>query len=210
MNDRFVAPFSPINVRIAVLVAVFCASLAGVTGALAHAEPATAKPGDGAVLTTSPTTYELEMSQEMARQAGANDIDVFDATGKEVTTVSAVIDASNRKKLTVALPPGLPPGKYRVDWKTLSADDGDAANGSLTFTIDPAGTPSAGKVQLKESVLVPGPETTPSGISGAQSTTPKALSTSKSSITWVTTVAVAFITFALGAGTTYIVMDRKK
>ena len=199
------------NYRLVTFTLALCLGLLCVTSVFAHAEPATAKPGHGAVLTTSPASYEIEMTQEMARQAGANDIDVFDPSGKEVTTVSAVIDNANRRKLTVALPPGLPAGKYRVDWKTLSADDGDPATGSLSFTVDPTATPSAGKERLKTSTLDPDTNTTPSGTSGAVATNaPKALSGSKASITWVSTIAVGLIMFALGAGTTYVVMDRKK
>ena len=93
-----------------VLVIGVTAALASVGAAFAHAEPATAKPGDGAVLTTIPGEIVLEMSQEMARQGGANDIDVFDEGGKEVTTVAAVVDNNDRKRLSVPVPSGLAPG----------------------------------------------------------------------------------------------------
>ena len=35
-------------------------------------------------------------------------------------------------------------GTYTVKWKTLSADDGDAANGTMTFIYDPARASSPG------------------------------------------------------------------
>src|SRR6185436_1659036 len=116
------------------------AALAVATVAFAHAEPATVSPGDGAVLNSSPATVVIEMSQEMTRREGANDIDVLDAAGTEVTTVAATVDNNDRKKLSVPLPANLPAGKYVVNWKTVSADDGDSANGQLSFTIDPTAT----------------------------------------------------------------------
>ncbi len=200
--------------RITVVILAATLALSVLSTAFAHAEPTSVKPGDGAVLATPPTTYEIVMSQEMFKDTiGSNDIDVFDASGKEVTNISAVIDNADRRKLSVALPSGLPAGEYRVEWKTLSADDGDNANGTLSFTVDPAGTPNPGKEQLKESAAVPTVDAaiTPSGVSGAVPTSSSGgLSTDKTTVTWVTTIAVGLVTFVLGAGVSYLVLERKQ
>lgn len=180
-----------------------------VTAAFAHAEPAKVKPGDGAVLTTPPTTYEITMSQEMARQPGANEILVFDSAGRQVTAVGAVIDNSDRRKLSVAMPSSLAPGVYQVQWKTLSADDGDPATGTLSFTYDPNGTASAGKENLKETAS-PSTEVTPSGVSGAQQTGgDSGLGVSNPGTTWITTIAIGAMMFVLGAGASYALVNRK-
>lgn len=171
----------------------------------AHAEPATAKPGDGAVLTTAPAEVVLEMSQEMARQAGQNDIDVFDAAGKEVTTVAAVIDNSDRRRLTVAMPSNLPPGEYSVRWKTLSSEDGDPADGQLSFTYDPNGTADPGKEQLREDLLNPGGETPATGNGGPS----LAVSDDPDGVTWVLVVAVGIAMFVIGAGGTFFLVQRQ-
>lgn len=200
-----------------ILITICAALLAVVTvsSAFAHAEPAVVKPGDGAVLTTAPTTYEIEMSQEMFKDnIGSNDIDIFNASGEEVTAIAAVIDNSDRKRLSVALPSNMEPGEYRVEWKTLSADDGDNANGTLSFTYDPNGTADPGVEQLKEGAA-PEPTAdagvTPSGVSGAQPSEPSSsLSNDKASVTWVTTIAVGIATFLLGAGVSYLFVDRKR
>jgi methionine-rich copper-binding protein CopC len=190
--------------RIVLLVAAVV-SLASISSVFAHAEPATAKPGDGAVLTTPPTQVVLVMSQDMARTADANDIDVFDASGKEVTTAQAVVDNADRKKLTVALPATIGPGTYKVAWKTLSADDGDPANGSISFTYNPTGTPSAGTEQLKPDLLggddTPAPESAAVDISG---------SSSSDGVTWVLVVAVGVAALVLGAGGTFFLVQRPK
>ncbi|MGE5594966.1 MAG: copper resistance protein CopC [Hyphomicrobiales bacterium] len=197
---------------VAVAVAIF-APLLMVSDAFAHAEPARVVPGDGAVLTAPPTQVEMKMSQEMARQADANDIDVFDASGKEVTTVSAVIDNADRTVLTVALPSGLPAGQYTVKWKTLSAEDGDPATGQTTFTVDPNGPASPGKENLREDIATPPPAGNDgTGGSGPESVAPPVTTTiggSGGGTSWVLVVAVAVGCLALGSGTTFLLIQKK-
>lgn len=179
-------------------------ALLAVSIAWAHAEPATAKPGDGAVLLKAPGEIVLEMSQEMGRQAGNNDIDVFDAAGKEVTTIAAVVDNADRKRLSVALPADLPAGAYTVKWKTSSAEDGDSAEGQLSFTIDPNGKPSPGKEQLRDDLLGGGdetPEPTDSVVSfggGADD-----------GVTWVLVIAVGVGMLVLGAGGMFLLVQKR-
>lgn len=178
-------------------------ALATFTMALAHAEPATVKPGDGAVLNQAPTEILIQMTQEMARQAGGNDIEVFDASGKKVTTVAAVIDNSDRRKISVPLPSNLAVGTYTVKWKTLSADDGDPANGELTFTYDPAKTPAAGKENLVDTGAPPESPATSAPGSAAS------LDGGGGGTSWVLVVAVAVGMFALGSGSTYLLVNKK-
>lgn len=187
----------------------FVLSLLGAMGALgavaiafAHAEPATVKPGDGAVLNQPPTEIVIVMTQEMARQSGGNDISVFDASGTRINTASAVIDNNDRKRITVALPVNLPVGVYTVKWKTLSADDGDPANGQYTFTYDPSKPPSAGKEAL---VDVPAAATTPSAKPAASDS---GFGGSGGGASWVLVAAVAVGMFALGSGGTYLLVRR--
>lgn len=174
--------------------------------AFAHAEPKTVRPGDGAVLAASPGEYTIEMTQEMARREGANDIDVFDANGNEVTAVAAVIDNANRSRITVTLPPSLESGDYTVRWKTLSAEDGDAANGELTFRIDPNATADPGKEQLVE-----GAPTAAPGEDGSDGETsaPSIVNGGGGGTSWVLVAAVAVGCLVLGSGTTFLLVQKK-
>jgi methionine-rich copper-binding protein CopC len=192
-------------VRRRLLVAgAFAAGVLAVRSVFAHAEPAKVTPGDGAVLTTPPATIEITMSQEMARRDGANEIDVLDATGTEVTSVGAIIDNGNRRKLSVALPANLAPGRYTVKWKTLSAEDGDTGGGTLSFTYDPVGTPSPGREVLRADLL--GGETPTAGLAPPGVTVP---SGGGDGTSWVLVVAVAAGMFVLGAGSAYVLVQRK-
>lgn len=173
--------------------------------AFAHAQPKTVQPGDGAVLNASPGEYVMETTQEMARREGANDLDIFDANGNEVTAVAAVIDNSNRSRLTVTLPPTLEPGEYTVRWKTLSAEDGDPADGELTFTIDPDATPDPGKEQLVEGA----PTAPPDDGNGETSAPPVIEGGDGGGTSWVLVAAVAVGCLVLGSGTTFLLVQKK-
>jgi copper transport protein len=189
------------------LLPVLAAALLGlaiVVSAAAHAEPVTVKPGDGAVLNERPTGITFEMSQEMAREAGANDIDVFDADGNEVTAVAAVIDNANRTRLTVPLPADLLPGVYTVQWKTLSSEDGDPANGSVAFTYDPSAAPAAGKEVLREDLLGGN-----NGGGGASAAPVIDVGGDSPGLTWMLVAAVGVGMFALGAGGTFLLVQKR-
>ena len=178
-----------------------------VSQAFAHAEPAVLSPGSGAVLTEPPTEIEIEMSQEMARREGANDIDVFNEAGEEVTTVAAAIDNANRKKISVPLPAGLPPGVYTVKWKTLSAEDGDSEEGEYTFTVDPNAEPDPGQTNLRDPLPTPGAQQT------ADSSAPPAavdVGGDGDGTSWVLVTAVAVGCLVLGSGTTYLLVQKKE
>lgn len=180
-------------------------ALLSVTAVFAHAEPATAKPGDGAVLTSAPAEIVIVMSQELARQAGGNDIDVFDAAGKEVTTVAAVVDNNDRTRLSVAMPSDLAPGKYTVRWQSLSSEDGDPADGELSFTYDPNGIANPGKEQLREDLLNPGGPTPEPG-SGTASVS---VAGSDEGVTWILVAAVGIGMFVLGAGGAFLLVQKR-
>ena len=184
--------------------AAAAAALLAVTLVFAHAEPVRVSPGDGAVLNEAPIEIVFEMSQELARQAGQNDIDVFDAAGNEVTTIAAVIDNANRNTLSVSLPSNLPTGEYTVEWKTLSAEDGDPDSGSTTFTYDPAAAPDPGQEVLREDLLNPG------GTESPTSAPPAVISAGggDDGVSWVLVIAVGVLMFVFGAGGTFLLVQR--
>jgi len=178
-------------------------ALAGVAPAFAHAEPATVRPGDGAVLTSAPTRVDIRMSQEMARREGATGIRVFDAGGSEVTSAPAVIDNADRKHLSVVLASPLAPGEYTVRWKTLSADDGDTAEGTFRFTFDPNGAPSPGKETLRQDLLGTGATATKAAAFAAPART------GTDGVSWVLVVAVGIGMLVVGAGGAFLVVQKR-
>ena len=112
-------------------------ALASAGLALAHAAYVRSEPGTGAVIATAPTQVVIWFEQDMFRRAGANGIEVLGPDGAAVTAGDAAIDDDDRRQLSVPLAADLAPGEYTVNWHTLSAEDGDDAEGSFTFTLDP-------------------------------------------------------------------------
>ncbi len=188
---------APLLLLLAALLAVAATSTVS-----AHAEPVEVKPGDGAVLTGPPIEVVIIMSQDMARREGANDIDVLDADGIEVTRVSAVIDNANRRRLSVPLPSSLEPGTYTVRWKTLSDEDGDEASGELTFTYDPSGTPDPGRERLRDDLVPTRPST-------EGDPAPSLVIQNETGMSWVLVVAVGVGMLALGAGAGYLFSQKR-
>lgn len=189
---------------IAIMVVAVAFAMGGGT-VFAHAEPATITPGDGAVLTSPPAQIVITMTQEMFDREGANDIDVVDANGTEVTTVAAALDRNTRKSLTVALPSTLQPGVYSVKWKTLSAEDGDPADGALSFAYDPNGVATPGKVQIQEDILGNGSN----GDDNAGEGPTLSVGGADEGVTWVLVLAVGLGMFVLGAGGTFLLVQKR-
>jgi hypothetical protein len=79
---------------------------------------------------------------EELKPDGSN-IRVFDATGVEVSTGKATVDANDLKKMSVEML-GTGSEEYVVLWNSVSADDGDPAAGSFTFDVNPNGGSSGG------------------------------------------------------------------
>lgn len=175
------------------------------TSAFAHAEPAQVSPGLGANVTTPPPQVEIVMSQEMFLREGANDIDVFDASGAEVTRIAAVVDRGDRRKISVPLPSDLAPNSYTVRWKTLSAEDGDSDEGEYVFTYDPAKPAEPGRTNLRDEA----PEVTPADGDSPAAPLPIPGANSDSGMSWILVAAVGVAGLTLGSGVTFLLVQRK-
>lgn len=89
-----------------------------------------------------PFTLKAYFSQEMTSKSG---IKVVDANGAQVDSADGHLDLDDpdRKVMVVTLP-ALPTGVYTVQWNSVSAEDGDPADGTFTFGVGMA-PPSAGQ-----------------------------------------------------------------
>jgi methionine-rich copper-binding protein CopC len=117
------------------------AALAFPMAAFAHAEPISSTPAAGSTVKEAPTTVTIVFGQDL-KPDGSN-IRVFDAKGGEVSTGKATVDPNDLKKMSVGMK-GSDSEEYVVLWNSVSADDGDAAVGSFTFSVNPNGASSGG------------------------------------------------------------------
>lgn len=113
------------------------------SSASAHAKPVSSVPAMNSTVRTAPSDVVVHFGESLD-MSGSNLV----VTGPDGATVSqgaATQLASDIKALSVALQSNLGDGTYTVQWTSKSADDGDAANGSFTFTV--AATAAAAPVQ---------------------------------------------------------------
>ena len=122
----------------AVLVGLLAAALAAVpVAASAHALLVSASPQAGARLGTAPGLVRLIFSEPL--NAKLSRATVTDPSG--VRFVGTISTTQIQVPLTTNSP-----GLYRVDWTSVSADDGHTVRGSYSFTVvaKAAGRSSAG------------------------------------------------------------------
>ena len=106
--------------------------------ASAHADYERSSPAAGAAVAEAPPRLEVWFTQELFRREGANALEVTDADGASVVEGESAVDDGDRTLMSIALRPDLEAGTYTVAWRSLSAIDGDEAEGTFTFTIDPS------------------------------------------------------------------------
>jgi len=99
--------------------------------AQAHAYPTHQAPAAGATVTTSQKNVVIDFDDGL--EPAFSSITVADAHGNAVTSGKAVVDASNSKRMSVALNP-LAAGVYTVSWVAVAAD-GHRTQGHYTFTV---------------------------------------------------------------------------
>ena len=112
------------------------------TAILAHADYERSVPSADEVVDQSPRQVQVWFTQELFRRERQNSLEVYGPDEQRVDLDDAAIDDDDRKLMTVSLPADLADGVYIVRWRTLSADDGDDADGEFQFTVR-AGNPAS-------------------------------------------------------------------
>lgn len=131
----------------------------------AHSAYLRSNPGTDAIIASSPSKVDIWFTQELFRRKGENTIHVSGIDGQEVSTGETKIDDDDRTHVWVNLLPNLPAGKYLVEWKNISLEDGHSSTGSFYFTIDPqvaaTSTPMEEATEALTQTNTPLPESTP-------------------------------------------------
>ncbi len=115
--------------------------------ARAHALVESSTPANGDVLQASPQAVLITFTEPPDR--GLSRIQIFDATGAEVTTEPVKGVPGQARALRAPLPE-LPEGTYTVSWRVLSTVDGHITTGSFAFGVGQAPEPvaqSSGKLE---------------------------------------------------------------
>lgn len=153
-----------------VLLAVVATALAMPSVASAHANFKSSAPAKGEVVTASPSQVEIIFTQDVQKVAGSYDIQVERDRGSSVTAGPAVIDESNRARMTVPLKPDLTPGRYVVHWNNVSDEDGDPNQGAFSFYVN--AQPTAVDLENDRQLEQIGAEVETPGATAATAATP--------------------------------------
>lgn len=105
-----------------------------------HSAYVRSSPAHGSTVTSAPALLEMWFNAPLFARTDANYVEIVNvADDKVVFRGEGTIDSADNHHLLVGLPATLLPGDYEVIWQTLSALDGDRADGSFLFAVDPAG-----------------------------------------------------------------------
>jgi copper transport protein len=114
-----------------------------------HATVLTADPAIGSTIAQAPAQVTVFTAENINPDPTKSNLQVYgpsaEATDSLISsTGNAQISLSNPKEMSISIKPnaGHTSGVYTIFWKTVSADDGDAASGSFTFTVNPAASSS--------------------------------------------------------------------
>ena len=120
----------------------------------AHAQLDTPTPDDGATVEGTPPEVSGTFTQEI--EPDGSSLVLRDSANDVVARGGP--DPDDVHRMFIADLPELAQGTYKVHWTTISAEDGELARGTWSFTVVPAPTPS------------PTPEPTESGAPSAAPT----------------------------------------
>jgi copper transport protein len=114
-----------------VVLVLYCVLMPAV--ALAHAVLVESSPKQDQTLKSTTTRAVLRFNARIEKKVTR--VSLVDANGKKVKLPPLPDDADGPEdRLIIALPAGLPPGSYRLEYTVLAAD-GHSSPGVLRFTI---------------------------------------------------------------------------
>lgn len=124
-----VRTFTPRSLWVRSLAAAFLLTAAQL--AHAHAYPTHQTPPAGASVAASQRDVVIDFDDRL--EPAFSSIAVTDSRGKSITAGKALVDAANKKRMSVALGE-LTRGVYTVAWVAVSAD-GHRTQGRYSFTV---------------------------------------------------------------------------
>lgn len=110
------------------------------TPAIAHSNPVSTDPEDGAILDVLPASVSVTLDEKPMNVGHA-----LAVTAPDGTLVSTGVPELHGHQLTVPVTPGGPAGEYVIGYRVVSAD-GHVVNGSARFTVT-SGRPIEGAVK---------------------------------------------------------------
>jgi methionine-rich copper-binding protein CopC len=176
---------------------------------VAHAQLDTPTPANGSTV-TAPVTEVSGTFTERVKVDGSKLVVKLVGGG---TVAQGGRDPNDNKRMVATTAAPLAAGSYLVEWTTISADDGELARGTWTFTVAPAPTPSPTPVATAaaSSTAAATPSVAPATASPTVAPTPVPSAdggTTGSGSDVILPIVIALI--VLGAGAAYLFSRRDR
>lgn len=171
------------------LLCLMAGTVSAHTAIPAHAKVNKAIPAIGSTVSQAPTTVTVFTLENINPDPSKSNLFIYSPAGDLISQGNAKVSLTNPREMSITIKPDPANlhGVYVVQWKTVSAQDGDPDQGAFVFTVNAA--------------VVATP--TPAATTSTSQTTPSTTNTSGTSGTpiWVPIVAgVAALLVGLGAG----------
>jgi methionine-rich copper-binding protein CopC len=117
------------------------------SAASAHAKVLSATPAIGSTIAKPPTSVSVQTAENMKPGPQFSNLFVYGPNGDLISQGNATIPLNNPREMSVPIKAD-GTGVYVVQWKTVSAEDGDPDQGAFVFTVGaaaatvPTATPS--------------------------------------------------------------------
>jgi len=172
------------------LLSLMAGTVSAHTAIPAHAKVNKAIPAIGSTISQAPTTVTVFTLENINPDPSKSNLFIYSPAGDLISQGNARVSLTNPREMSITIKPDPANlhGVYVVQWKTVSAEDGDPDQGAFVFTVNAA------------AVASPTPAAT---TSTSQATTPSNTNTSGTSGTpiWVPiVVGVIALLVGLGAG----------
>ncbi|WP_376795241.1 copper resistance protein CopC [Thermogemmatispora sp.] len=172
----------------ALLLSTFLLFIVGVGSASAHAKVIDANPKIGSTISQVPATVTVFTAENINPDPSKSNLFVYGPGGELVSQGNATIPLNNPREMSVRIKPD-GTGVYIVRWTTVSAEDGDPAEGAFIFTVKAAAASSAT------------PTAVPTATASASSSSTTSTSSGASNLPlWVSVAGVAGLLVGGGAG----------
>jgi methionine-rich copper-binding protein CopC len=103
----------------------------------AHAKVTKAIPAIGSTISQAPTTVTVFAVENINPDPSKSNLFVYSPAGDLISQGNATVSLSNPEQMSITIKPDAahPNGVYVVQWKTVSALDGDPDQGAFVFTV---------------------------------------------------------------------------
>ncbi len=110
----------------------------------AHAKVNKAIPAIGSTVSQAPTTVTVFTLENINPDPSKSNLFIYDPAGELISQGNAKVSLTNPSEMSITIKPDPANinGVYVVQWKTVSAKDGDPDQGAFVFTVNTAAVAS--------------------------------------------------------------------